>query len=183
MTVDRSDDTSRNGRLNVLAIAAIGLVLVAPTAVAGGFGGDAGPSRTIEVTPDEGSRVMSYTVRVPLADPAPGAASDTSSCSGTATDSCTGSTWTLHCCELAFETTVFVGTVGQTTNRLTGLNGPSGGNVWEFHCDWFAVVGFCAFHEHGGGLFQGDDAQHTGSAIYDACVPGLCEWTVQVENQ
>lgn len=182
MTAKRSNERSWNGKLNALAVVAVGVALIWPTALAGGIGGDAAPSRTVQVTPEEGSQVMSHTVRVPLEDPASGLASDNSSCRGIATDSCTGANWTLHCCVLEFETEVFVGTVAETTNSVTGTSGASDGNVWEQHCSWSALFGFCTLHQHGG-LFQGDDVEHSGSATYDLCVPGLCEWTVHARNK
>lgn len=180
MTHGPSDETNRNGTPKLLLAAAFGLVLIAPTAAAGGIADDA-RTRTVVVTPSEGSEVMTYSIQVPLDDPEAGADGPTSTCGATGTGTCTGLSWTLHGQTLEYETSVFVGTVGQTTNRVTGLDGPSAGNVWENHCDWYAVFGLCTFHTHGR-LFIGDDAQHSGSATYDACVPTLCDWTVEVQN-
>lgn len=180
MTHGASDETIRNGTLKLLLAATVGLVLIAPTAAAGGIVDDA-RARTVVVTPEEGSDVMTYSVEVPLDDPEAGADGPVSTCGGTGTGNCTGLGWTLHGQTLAFETTVFVGTVGQTTNQVTGLDGPSAGNVWENHCDWYAVFGLCTFHSHGS-LFVGDDTLHSGEATIDTCAPTLCDWTVEVQN-
>lgn len=177
MTTHRTDPSS-NGVLNNLILVAVGLALVAPTAAAVGPAGADDTVQTYEVRPTEDSDVLTFAVSVPL-DGSAGPGSDASTCGGTGTDTCTGSTWTTHCCAVEFEQTVFIGTLAQTTNKLTVLSGVSPGSVLEVHCDWFLVFGSCQLHQHGQ-IFIGDDVSHSGQAVYDACV--LCDWEVTVRN-
>lgn len=175
----RLKDLFCNGSVRTSILVATVAILVVPAATAGGGNLDATTVETFRVTPEEGSDLLSFQVEVPL-EGSGEPLSHSSICTGVGTDSCVGLTWDAHCCQIEFGHTVFVGTIGRTTNSITVLSGVSPGVVWETHCDWYAVIGACTVHEHGGGIFVGDTIQHTGEATIDLCV--LCQWELSVTN-
>lgn len=175
----RRKDLFWNGPLRTSILLAVIVILAMPTAgAAGGRNLDAPAGETFRVTPEEGSDLLSFQVRVPL-EGSGVPLSHNSTCSGVGTDSCVGRTWDAHCCSVEFEQMVPLGTVGRTTNTVTVLSGVDPGAQLEAHCDWYAAIGLCTLHEHGS-VFIGDTIQHTGEATIDLCV--LCQWEVSVDN-